>query len=214
MWEDPDKANGRRTGLKSFYYIMNNLIRSTLNPKDNATDLNGYITNVLSRFPDGERFNVPRFMWVELGFAMDDGRRDLPYAPYLMFMIERVTGLRYPKGGFHQAYKIKKTRGGVAPTHRAGSSFAHEDLPKGSHSRSRSVSWRKKIGSWMKAIFRTCSYAAERAYDTQREQRELIGQHLSTIPLIPSPLIYNLPSLSDTDDDNGDDQDDASESEE
>jgi hypothetical protein len=31
MWEDPDKADGRRIGLKSFYYIMNNLIRSTLN---------------------------------------------------------------------------------------------------------------------------------------------------------------------------------------
>jgi hypothetical protein len=31
MWEDPDKADGRRTRLKSFYYIMNNLISSTLN---------------------------------------------------------------------------------------------------------------------------------------------------------------------------------------
>jgi hypothetical protein len=67
---------------------MNNLFRITLHPKDNATDLNGYITNVLSRFPDGERFNVPRFIWVELAYAMDDGRRFVPYAPYLMFMIE------------------------------------------------------------------------------------------------------------------------------
>jgi hypothetical protein len=63
----------------------------------------------------------------------------------------------------------------------------------------------------MKAIFRTCSYAAEKAYDTQREQRELRGQHLPTLPLVPSPLVYNLPSLSDTD---GDDPSDASESEE
>jgi hypothetical protein len=62
MWKDPDKANGRRTRLKSYYYIMNNLIRSTLNPKENAIDLNGYITNVLSIFPDGEKFNVPRFL--------------------------------------------------------------------------------------------------------------------------------------------------------
>jgi hypothetical protein len=116
---------------------MKNLIRSTLNPKDNATNLNGYITNVLSRFPNGEKFNVLIFMWVELGFAMDDGRRDLPYAPYLMLLNERVTGLRYPKDGFHQAYKIKKTRGGASPTHKAGSSFAYEDLLDGSCSRSR-----------------------------------------------------------------------------
>jgi hypothetical protein len=100
-------------------------------------------------------------MWVELGFAMDDGRRDLSYAPCLMFLIERVTGLRYSKDGFHQAYKIKKTWGGATPTHRTGSSFAHEDLPEGSRSRSRrSGSWKRKIGSWMKAIFGKCSYVA------------------------------------------------------
>jgi hypothetical protein len=215
MWEDPNKADGRRTRLKSFYYIMNNLISSTLNPKDNATDLNGYITNVLSRFPNGEKFNMPRFMWVELGFAMDDGRRDLPYAPYLMFLIERVTGLRYLKDGFHQAYKIKKTLGGAAPTHRASSSFDHEDLPEGPCSRSRrSGSWKRKISSWMKAMFGKCSYAVERAYDTQREQRELRGQHLPTLPPVPSPPVYYLPNLSDTDDDNGDDQGETSESEE
>jgi hypothetical protein len=63
----------------------------------------------------------------------------------------------------------------------------------------------------MKAIFGTCSYAAEKAYDTQREQRELRGQHLPTLPPIPSPPVYNLPSLSDTDDDNGDLHGDASE---
>jgi hypothetical protein len=40
---------------------------------------------------------------------MEDGRRGLPYAPYLMFMIERVTGLRFPKDGIHSIYKIEKT---------------------------------------------------------------------------------------------------------
>jgi hypothetical protein len=62
LWDDPSKADGRRTEFKGFYYTMNNLFRITLNPKDNATYLNAYITNVLSRFPDGERFNIPRFI--------------------------------------------------------------------------------------------------------------------------------------------------------
>jgi hypothetical protein len=180
MWEDPDKAGGRRTRLKSYYYIMNNLIRSTLNPKDNATDLNGYITNVLSRFLDGEKFNVPRFMWVELSYAMDDGRRDLPYAPYLMFIIERVYGFRYHKDYEHQVYKIKKTKGGMTQTPRA-MSLAHEDLPEGSRSRDmrqRNASWKKKVGSWLKGIFGHCAYASERAYQTQLEQREMRGAHL------------------------------------
>jgi hypothetical protein len=45
---------------------------------------------------------------------MDDGRRGLPYAPYLMFMIERVTGLRFSKDGIHTVYKIEKTKPAVA----------------------------------------------------------------------------------------------------
>jgi hypothetical protein len=141
---------------------MNNLIRSTINPKDGAaSDINGYVRNVLARLPDGDKFNVPRFIWVELSLAMDDGRRGLPYAPYLMFMIKRVIGLRFPKDGIHTVYKIEKTKPIVAAaTQRAGSSYSHEDIPKGSHSRSRrSGSWKKKIGSWMKAIFGKCTYA-------------------------------------------------------
>jgi hypothetical protein len=94
MWRDSRAADGKRSGLHSYYYILNNLIRNTINPKDGAvSDINGYVRNVLARFAlGGDKFNVPRFIWHELRLAMEDGRR-LPYAPYLMFMIERVTGL-------------------------------------------------------------------------------------------------------------------------
>jgi hypothetical protein len=90
----------------------------------------------------------------------------LPYAPYLMFMIERVTGLRFPKDGMHTIYKIEKTHPAAA-TQGAGSTYAHEDVPESSRSRSqRSSKWKKKIGSWMKAIFRKCIYTTEHAYET------------------------------------------------
>ena len=99
------------SGLQSYYYILNNLIRHTINPKVGvASDLNGYVRNVPARFaPRGDRFIVPHFMWRELRIAMDDGRKGLPYAPYLMFMIERVTGYKFDKDGLHTIYKIEKT---------------------------------------------------------------------------------------------------------
>ena len=111
MWRDRGIADGKRSGLHIFYYILNNLIRNTINPKDGAaSDINGYVRNVLARFaPGGDRFNVPRFMWTKLRFAVEDGRRVLPYAPYLMLMIERVTGFYFPKDGMHTVYKIEKT---------------------------------------------------------------------------------------------------------
>jgi hypothetical protein len=43
---------------------------------------------------------------------MDDGRRALPYAPYLMFIIKRVIGVRYLKDCYHTVYNRKKTKGG------------------------------------------------------------------------------------------------------
>jgi hypothetical protein len=97
---------------------------------------------------------------------MEDGRRGLPYAPYLMFMIERVIGLRFLKGGMHTVYKIEKTQPAAKTTQAMGSSYAHEDIPEASHSRSRRSGKWKKLGSWMKAIFGKCTYAAEHAYET------------------------------------------------
>ena len=41
---------------------------------------------------------------------MDDARKGLPYAPYLMFVTERVTGYQFFKDGLHEQYKIEKAR--------------------------------------------------------------------------------------------------------
>jgi hypothetical protein len=83
MWRDMRGADGRRGGLESYYYILNNLIRSSINPKDGAAlDINGYVRNVLAHFAlGGDVFNVPRFIWHKLSLAMEDGRKGLPYAP-------------------------------------------------------------------------------------------------------------------------------------
>ena len=108
---------------------------------------------MLSRFPSSEKFNVPRFIWVELAYAMDDGRRSLPYAPYLMFMIETMTGMWFPKYGEHTIYKIKETHGdlgglGLATQHTSSrglgdsgaagfhsSRATHRDIPEPSRAR-------------------------------------------------------------------------------
>jgi hypothetical protein len=109
-------------------------------------------------------------------------------------------------------YKIEKTHPAAA-TQRAESTYAQEDIPESSLSRSqRSSKWKNKIGSWMKAIFGKCTYATERAYETQLEQRQQHGEHLPPLPSIPPPPQFDLPSLLDTESD--DDVDDDSESKE
>jgi hypothetical protein len=112
MYLDGRATDGKAKGLKSFYYILNNLIRHTIIPKDGAaSNLNGYVRNVLARFAlGGDKFNVPRFMWQEIRVSMDDARKGLPYALYLMFVLERVTGYRFVKDGLYEQYKIEKAR--------------------------------------------------------------------------------------------------------
>ena len=83
--------------------------------------------------------------------------------PYLMFMIERVTGYRFEKDGLHTIYKIEKTRGAGAS--RAVRRFPSAvDVPESSRSRSHKEKKMKKFGKWIKAIFTTCTYAARTAY--------------------------------------------------
>ena len=51
MYLDSRAIDGKVKGLKSYYYILNNLIRHTIHPKDgDASNLNGYVRNVLARF--------------------------------------------------------------------------------------------------------------------------------------------------------------------
>lgn len=75
--EGSQVADGKRSGLDSFYYIMNNIVTSAINPKDGvASYINGYVRNMLARFAlGGDLFNVPRFMWHELRLSMEDCRK-------------------------------------------------------------------------------------------------------------------------------------------
>ena len=59
------------------------------------------------------------------------GERGIPYAPYLMFMIERIIGYRFEKDGLHTVYKIVKTQGAGA-SRAVRRSPSVEDMPESS----------------------------------------------------------------------------------
>jgi hypothetical protein len=194
VWKDPHGDDvGKSRGLKGVYYVMNNIIRNTINPKDGgASDVNGFVRDLLSHFPNGTKFNVARFMWVELAITLDDGRRHLPYAPYLMYMIERLTGKSYPKDCIHTSYTPTKTSAGgsskeavveeesdeqgeeeegsqsvapaESPIHPSRSSYRHKK---------KSSRW-KKLGSYLKSIMSHCTYASQCAYKSSLDSRAAV----------------------------------------
>lgn len=205
LWRNPHEADGKRNGLKSLYYVMNNLIRSTINPKDGAaSDVNGHARNILAKFYSGERFNVPRFMWVELSYAVSDGRRSLPYAPYLMMIIERVTGCLYHKDGFHTVYKIEKSKSAM-DRQPGGYTSTHEDIhvpsraargsPPPRAGGNKKMSRFSRLAAHMKAILSHCTYASQTAYEDRLENREAIREQREMQGLPPLPPIQPPPSF-------------------
>ena len=135
---------------------------------------------------------------------MEDGRKGMPYASYLMFMTERVTGYRFDKDGLHTIYKIEKTQASSASKVVRRSPLV-EDVPESSRSRPRKEKKIEKFRKWIKAIFTTCTYAARITYQDRLENHEANWEarehaglpHLSPVQS-PSRFDY-LPSLSDID---------------
>jgi len=107
-YERRDLADGKIVGLKSFYYAMNNLFRETINPKGgDSTSLRKYAKNLLARMALGsDAFSISRFIWAELSDSLDDAKNDLPYAPYIMYIIERVSGIEFKKDVEHRPYRL------------------------------------------------------------------------------------------------------------
>ncbi|RLM85569.1 putative copia-like retroelement [Panicum miliaceum] len=110
MFFNPILAHeGKSIHLQPCYNYANFMMRWTIDPrKGDYTTLNFYAVNLLNRMaPGGRPFNAFDFMWNELRCVMDDSRKHLPYAPYIMYMIERVTKITFPKDVVHDPLHLR-----------------------------------------------------------------------------------------------------------
>ena len=62
---------------------------------------------VLERFGDEfQKFSISRYIWNKIHDASEDPVKHLPYAPYIMHIIEHVSGIRFPYDSEHKLLKI------------------------------------------------------------------------------------------------------------
>ena len=192
-YERPEMADGSTVGLKPVYYAMNNLMRETINPKrgSDSTSLRKYATTLLSRMLPGARtFSVSRFIWYEICHSLNDGRNNLSYAPYLMYIIERVSGLIFKKDGEHQPYQLKHWC--HARKEAAMKAFSEPETPAApttSAGPSSSTPKDKKFSKLLKNIFSMCKYSSCQVYEARKDINRLLNhanlpaEHLSTPPI-------------------------------
>ena len=95
--------------------------------------------------------------------SLDDARNDLPYAPYILYIIERVSGIEFKKDVEHRPYRLTQWQHtgwealvGVAGTSAVvgatPSEIPSSSRPSSSHHRSRG----SKLKELLKNIFCMC----------------------------------------------------------
>jgi hypothetical protein len=110
-YEYDELADGSTTALKSVYYVLNNMFRETIYPKgrSDSTSLRRFAPNLIVRLlPGAQPFSVSRFVWFNLVEVTESGKCNLPYAPYIMYMIEMVSGVSFKKDVEHASYQVKQ----------------------------------------------------------------------------------------------------------
>ncbi|PUZ48839.1 hypothetical protein GQ55_7G277900 [Panicum hallii var. hallii] len=135
MYLEGHDADGWTTHLKPFYRYMNKAVRATFTlKKGDATSLLSHTWNVVAHLrSSGRDFSVFDFLWNNLIFVGTDPEHCLPYAPYVMFLIETTSKTIYPKDYTHSHLRIMKKRGtGLPPppgTIRSASGVPVDDTP-------------------------------------------------------------------------------------
>jgi hypothetical protein len=109
--------------LKPYFYVLNNLLRLTLDPKiGDSIHIMLDAPKVLCRFGvGGDWFFITDFMWHKIEQAANDPHKSLPYAPFLMYIIEQVVGCSFHHNAVHKSYSVrhlgpKGIAGGSAPS--------------------------------------------------------------------------------------------------
>jgi hypothetical protein len=110
-YEFDELADGSTTALKSVYYVLNNMFREAIYPKggSDSTSFRRFAPNLIARLlPGAKPFSVSKFIWFNLVEVTESGKCNLPYAPYIMYMIEMVSGISFKKDVEHASYQVKQ----------------------------------------------------------------------------------------------------------
>jgi hypothetical protein len=196
IYKERYPADGKNTNLKTYFYVLNNLIRNTIDPKiGDSLHLQHDAPKILIRFgANGGRFCVSDFMWYKIEEAANDPHKSLPYAPYLMHIIEQVVGYCFSYDCNHPPYNVRnlgphlRSRGTLTATPSAdpaGAGTSHSGGAPSSPPRASSEGRDRDGGAVKYALRKFFSYFC---YKAERDDRRLCRLEEQANISPPSPL--------------------------
>jgi hypothetical protein len=109
MYVNPEQANGKTDGLKPHFYVLNNLLRATIDSKiGDSTSIQNHAPRILVCFGLDKRFSVTDLLWHHIDEVSLTSTQSFPYAPYLMYIIEQVTGFDFPCDMKHPDWNVRR----------------------------------------------------------------------------------------------------------
>jgi hypothetical protein len=105
MYPSDQRANvGHVKGLYTYYSVLNRLLRASIAPRGgNPSSIFRFMKNLMVAFRLGASpFSVGDYIWQEIKYLSEDPKKICSYSSYIMFMIERVTKVEFPKDVTHK----------------------------------------------------------------------------------------------------------------
>jgi hypothetical protein len=123
---------GTINGLYTFYSVLNRLLRKTIFPRDrDLTIISHYAKNLLAILGDGAPpFSMIDYIWEEINGISLNPQKNCGFAPYLMFIIEDVTGRSFSKEGIHMPFRPNPTKKPLIPPARVSSPPRADPTPQ------------------------------------------------------------------------------------
>jgi hypothetical protein len=196
--EFDELADGSTTALKSVYYVLNNMFRETIYPKggSDSTSLRRFAPNLIARLlPEARPFSVSKFIWFNLVEVTESGKCNLPYAPYIMYMIEMVSGISFKKDVEHASYQVKQwqhqKKQQVVEEHilKKASSEQHKD--EEGPNRGPMRTGLHKLRGMVRDTWRFCNWTTTQLFKLREDMNMLLKhQGLSFNAMLPPPPIF------------------------
>jgi hypothetical protein len=118
MYPRDQRANvGHGRGLYTYYSVLNKLLRATIGPRDgNPSDISRFMKNLMIALrPWADPFSVGDYIWQEIKYLLEDPKKICSYSLYIMYMIERVTRVEFPKGVTHKPLRPNPVKNPIVP---------------------------------------------------------------------------------------------------
>jgi hypothetical protein len=119
MYPRDQRANvGHVRGLYTYYSVLNRLLRATIAPRDgNPYDISRFMKNLMIALsPGADPFSVGGYIWQEIKNLSEDPKKICSYSPYIMFMIEKVTRVEFPKDVTHKPLRPNPVKNPIVPS--------------------------------------------------------------------------------------------------